>query len=179
MRRILGILFAVAAITGGADRLSAQTQEEFDFVQELLGELQHISFQRGAEYCGFVGIDHTGKLVASEATRGTMASCPLHVPPRSEMTIIASYHTHGAFDEGFINEIPSDIDMRSDQSMGIRGWVSTPGGRLWLVDSRKMVTRQVCAQGCLPIDPNYYKAQAGDVAKTYTYDELVERLQDW
>ena len=40
-----------------------------------------------------------------------------------------------------------------------------------------MIATQICGVGCLPIAPNFYKGQAGDIAVTYTYDELVERLQ--
>ncbi|ARO13501.1 hypothetical protein BVG79_00141 [Ketogulonicigenium robustum] len=170
------ILAACAAFASVAGPAASQTVDEFAFVTDLLRNLQYESFNKHREYCGFIGIDPAGKLVATTATAGTQASCPLHIPPRSEMVIIASYHTHGAFDLGYVNEIPSETDMLSDQSLGVRGWVSTPGGRLWLIDSSKMVARQVCSTGCLPIDPNYYKAQAGEVAKTYTYDELVQRM---
>ena len=92
------------------------------------------------------------------------------------MEVVATYHTHGAFDFTYYNELPSDTDMLSDQSLGVNGWIATPGGRLWFIDSERMVAKQVCGVGCLPIAPNFYKSQAGEIAKRYTYDELVERL---
>jgi hypothetical protein len=93
------------------------------------------------------------------------------------MEVIASYHTHGRFDLAYHNELPSDTDMLNDQSLGVNGWIATPGGRLWFVDSGRMVTKQVCGVGCLPIAPGFYKAQAGDIAKSYSFEELVERLE--
>ena len=93
------------------------------------------------------------------------------------MEVIASYHTHGAFDFSYHNELPSDIDMASDRSLGVNGWIATPGGRLWYVDAKEMVATQICGVGCLPIAPNFYKAQAGEIAPAYTYGDLVERLQ--
>lgn len=137
-------------------------------------DLQELSFKKRSEFCGFVGHDADGSLIASEPVRGDRDSCPLEWP--ADIAVIASYHTHGTFDFTYYNEMPSDTDMLSDQSLGVNGWIATPGGRLWFVNSGRMVAKQVCGVGCLPVAPNFYKAQAGDVAKVYTFDALVERL---
>jgi len=171
MRRSLILCVLMGALAGQAP---AQTREEADFVMDLFQGLQAMSFDKEREHCGFIGRDAQGALVASEATAGSRASCPL-VWPRG-MEVVASYHTHGAFDAGYFNELPSGTDMLSDQSLGVAGWIATPGGRLWYVDGERMVAHQVCGVGCLPTAPGFYKAQAGEVAKGYTYDELVRRL---
>jgi hypothetical protein len=152
----------------------AQSRPEVDFIMDLFTDLQSLSFNKHREYCGFVGYDANGQLAATEARPGAEASCPLDWP--SDMEVVATYHTHGAFDFTYYNELPSDTDMLSDQSLGANGWIATPGGRLWFIDSERMVAKQVCGVGCLPIAPNFYKGQAGEIAKRYTYDELVERL---
>jgi hypothetical protein len=169
--RHLALLVAVGLVPGPA---FAQSREEVDFVLDLFADLQIRSFEKRVEFCGFLGRDGEGRLVASGPTQGNLDSCPMEWPDGLE--VIASYHTHGAFDYAYFNELPSDIDMLNDQSLGIDGWVATPGGRLWFIDSSRMVTKQVCSLGCLPIAPGFYKAQAGDIAKGYTFEELVERL---
>jgi len=171
MRRIAvwvlaALLFPVSA--------SAQSREEVEFVKDLFERLQPRSFDKRREYCGFIGHDPQGRLIASDPRPGQRDSCQLDWP--HGMTVIANYHTHGAFDFAYHNELPSDTDMLIDQSLGVNGWIATPGGRLWYVDSERMVAKQVCGVGCLPIAPNFYKSQAGEIAKGYTYDELVERL---
>ncbi|TNC70361.1 DUF4329 domain-containing protein [Rubellimicrobium roseum] len=153
---------------------AAQSREEVDFVKKLFAELQPRSFDKRREYCGFIGRDAAGDLIATEPQAGNHDSCGLDWP--REMDVIASYHTHGAFDFLYHNELPSDMDLLSDQALGVNGWIATPGGRIWYVDSARMVAKQVCGVGCLPVAPNFYKAQAGDVARSYTFDDLVERL---
>jgi hypothetical protein len=172
MRLIFAV--AVAALLAPSG-LPAQSREEIDFMTRFFTRLQERSFQKRSEYCGFVGRDAAGQLRVTPPLQGNRDSCPLEWP--RDLEVIASYHTHGAFDFSYYNELPSDLDMESDQSLGVDGWIATPGGRLWFVDSERMVATQVCGVGCLPIAPNFYKAQAGDIAPTYTYDELVERLQ--
>jgi hypothetical protein len=172
MRQFLLGVFSVLLLPASAP---AQSREEIDFMMSLFEQLQPLSFDKQREYCGFLGYDASGSLTATEPRGGNRDSCPLDWP--RNLQVVASYHTHGTFDFAYNNELPSDIDMLSDQDMGVDGWIATPGGRLWFVDSERMVAKQVCGVGCLPIAPNFYKAQAGDIAKGYSFDELVERLQ--
>ena len=150
------------------------TWAEIDFVMEVFEDLQIESFNKRREYCGYIGRLPSGELAATEAEAGTQASC-LPVWP-SNMVVIASYHTHGTFDVGYFNEVPSGVDMAGDRSLNINGWVATPGGRLWFVDSKDNESRLVCGIGCLPIAPLFYKGINGTIEKEYTYDELVEKI---
>lgn len=143
-------------------------------MMEFFTEIQPQSFEKKSEYCGFLGRDANGALLTTPPLQGSRDSCPLEWP--RDMEVIASYHTHGTFDFAYHNELPSDTDMLSDQSLGVDGWIATPGGRLWYVDEGQMVAKQICGVGCLPIAPGFYKSQAGQIAKGYTYEALVERL---
>ena len=172
MRHALTLAAFACCLSTGA---VAQSRNEIAFMMDLFERLQPQSFAKEREYCGFLGRDVDGTLRATEPTAGDRDSCPLVWP--GDMEVIASYHTHGTFDFAYYNELPSDTDMLNDQSLGVNGWIATPGGRLWYVDSERMVTKQICGQGCLPIAPGFYKSQAGDIATGYTFDELVERLQ--
>ena len=52
--------------------------------------------------------------------------------------LIASYHTHDALDpaEPDANfELPSSDDLISDSEEGVDGYLSTPGGRFWFIDT--------------------------------------------
>lgn len=169
LRLVLAFLLLVPALG------QAQSREEVEFVKHLFLELQVKSFAKRLEYCGFIGIAPGGELWATPPAEGNEDSCALEWPPGLE--VVATYHTHGAFDFAYHNELPSDVDMLNDQSLGVNGWIATPGGRLWHVDSKRMVAKQVCGVGCLPVAPNFYKSQAGNVAKLYTFDELRERLE--
>ena len=67
--------------------------------------------------------------------------------------------------------------MEGDEAEGIDGWVATPGGRLWYVDSSDMVTSQICGIGCLPMDPDFIPGDMGFVAQSYRYEQLVRLME--
>ncbi len=94
--------------------------------------------------------------------------------PTNIEVITASYHTHGAFSTSYYNEVPSVDDIEGDEAEGIDGWVATPGGRLWYIDTEDMVLSQICGIGCLPKDPRFIKGDMGHIAQSYTYFELVD-----
>lgn len=150
--------------------------EEIDFVTEVFLEIQELSIAKRREYCGYIGRDALGKLVATPAVPGTMASCLPIWPQQREMTVVATYHTHGAFDLGYFNELPSDVDLQGDIALGINGWIATPGGRLWYNDGQAQETRLICGVACLPVSPRFYKGVNGFIAKRYTLEELLRKL---
>jgi len=154
----------------------AQSAEEDALMRTTLSELNVQSFAEGIEFCGYVGFTADGALAISPATRGDESSCLADDPVNLEV-VVASYHTHGDFSTEYSSETPSGTDMEGDEDEGIDGWVSTPGGRLWYIDTTDMITFQVCSIGCLAQDPNFIAGDDGEIAMDYTYDELVERLQ--
>lgn len=159
---ILGLIGTTAA---------AQSAAETAFVKRLFVEIQHASFAAGREFCGTIGLTGDGALVASRPRRGRATSCR----PRDAWTaevIIASYHTHGAFDPRGDSEVPSPDDVWSDIEDGTDGWVATPGGRLWFIDGATGVSRQVCGLGCLPMDPAFRPGFMGPVPESFTLDAL-------
>ncbi len=159
-----------------ASPVSAQDAAEAVIAREVLASLQDISFRKRREYCGYIGYNDAAELVATPATGGTQAACSAAFP--NDIAVVASYHTHGAFDRGYFNEIPSDVDMESDAHFLLNGYVSTPGGRLWYIDGRALVARQICGIGCLPVAPGFTKGSSGEIAQEYTFDELVQKLSD-
>lgn len=173
MRVLLALAAALLALVASA-AAQAQTREEVDFVLRLFERLQPLSFGKEREHCGFIGRDADGRLVATDPMPGLYASCTSPWP--SGLRVLASYHTHGSFDAGYHNELPSEVDMLSDQALGVDGWIATPGGRLWFVESDRMVTKQICGVGCLPVAPGFTKSHSGVIAKGYTFDELAARL---
>jgi hypothetical protein len=154
----------------------AQDSAETQFVKQVFAQLQPISFQNRVEYCGYIGYDAAGNLAASPAVPGDEASCLANDP--GSLDVIASYHTHGGFSEEHYGEIPSGADMEGDEDEGIDGWVATPGGRLWYIDTTDMVTFQVCGVGCLAQDDGFYRGVDGQIAQSYSYKELVRKLDE-
>ena len=151
---------------------SSPSGAELAFVSAILTDLQLRSFAENREFCGYVGLDRMGALMQTAPITGTEASCPLpHVPVG--MTLLASYHTHGTYSPYYASEWPTTQDITTDASDDIDGYISTPGGRLWHVDTDTMVVAQVCGRGCLPQDPAYIAADDGPVQASMSYAQLI------
>jgi hypothetical protein len=167
-QRVLGGLsgqsgFPTAEATGrGAERA---------FMATVLADLQGESFRANAEYCGYLGINSFGEYETTAVNQGDEASCFLPSDTRG-LTIVASFHTHGTYSPAYASEFPTTTDMLSDQADGIDGYISTPGGRLWYVDSDTMTVRQLCGRGCLPQDPNYRPEDDGPLRDQFTLADL-------
>jgi len=170
---------AALALAGSliAPSAFAQSQEELDLMRKTLADLNLQSFEEGIEFCGYVGFDAEGKLAVSPPTRGDESSCLSDDPVNLDL-LTASYHTHGDFSTEYSSETPSGDDMEGDEEEGIDGWVGTPGGRLWYIDTTDMITRQICGIGCLPSDPNFVEGDSGIIEQSYSYDELVIKLDE-
>jgi len=156
---------------------SAQSAAEDALIRQVFAQLQPVSFRENVEYCGYLGLNDDGQLVASPATRGDEGSC-LADDPADIAVITTSYHTHGAYSPDYYNEVPSGDDMEGDEEEGIDGWVATPGGRLWYIDTEDMIARQVCGIGCLTADPRFVAGDMGHIEQSYSYGDLVRRLDE-
>lgn len=155
--------------------VAAQDTAEVDVIKQTFAALQKLSIAENVEYCGYVGFDAAGVLVVSQPTRGDEGTCLAGDPVGIEI-ITASYHTHGGHSLDYFNEVPSGEDMEGDADEGIDGYVATPGGRLWYIDSVDMIASQLCGVGCLPMDPAFDDADNGLVALSYSYDDLIIKL---
>lgn len=148
--------------------------EELALVSTILADLQRRSFATGREHCGYVAVDPSGRWVSTPIVIGDEAACPLPpVPPG--LRVAASFHTHSTYSPFYASEWPTTQDVATDRASGIDGYISTPGGRLWHVDTDAMTVRQLCGRGCLPQDPGYVAAEDGPLRRVMTY----EQLQSW
>lgn len=152
----------------------AQTDDVDAFAKTILNELQPISIADSAEYCGYIFVTDTGGLAATAPARGNEDYCDL---PRPDESVVASYHTHGSFSVTYDNEVPSLDDMSGDLEAQIDGYISTPGGRLWLIDHEAQIARQLCREMCMTPDPNNDADDAGFVPQTFTLQELEARFE--
>lgn len=168
------ILAAVASALAGP--VMAQTAAEIAFMRQVFAELQLATFDARREYCGYIGLDANGELAISQPTRGRRNSC-LADDPVELAVVYASFHTHGAFRDEEGDEVPSVSDIEADADEGIDGYVATPGGRLWYVDTEDMVTYQICGRGCLPQDPSFEPFPDGLIAESYAYDALIDYFE--
>ena len=170
MRMILVLLF----MAWGPGAFAGSLHEEQEFARSILHGLQEASIRSNREYCGLIGRDALGRLIATEAVRGTRARCRYPDPPPGTV-VVASFHTHGAFLRNYDNEVPSVLDVMSEAASRTRGYISTPGGRFWMVDGRTGVSRLLCDARCLPWDPRYQPGLGGAVASKYSIDDLRRR----
>lgn len=165
-------LLICSALLAGATASFAGPKEEVALIKEVFHEIQPLSFKRNREYCGYIGLDEDGELVASKPKRGRKSSC-LARDPREIEVIVASYHTHGGYEGHDAYEVPSVDDIESDEAEGIDGYVATPSGRLWFIDTEDMTISELCGPGCLPQAEGYEPEPDADIRDFYTYDELV------
>ena len=145
---------------------------ELAFVLDLFRDLNPKSIRQNAEYCGYLGKSDTGKYLRTAHAKGTEAGCRLPRWPRT-FTVIASYHTHSTYSTEYESEIPSALDFESDRANEIDGYIATPGGRLWFLDSDSQIARQVCGIGCLPADPNFVPDPPGTIKEAYHYNAIL------
>jgi hypothetical protein len=153
-------------------------ETERAFVLRLLGSLQQRSIAENREYCGFIARDAEGRLVGTEPRRGRIDSC-LPLFPSEEFELVASYHTHGAHDPDADSEVPSADDIKADIEDGTDGYVATPGGRVWLVNSDRARASLLCGLGCIRSDPDYDADDVGPIASSYTLRQLEARSAEF
>ncbi len=169
---------AVAAALLVATPATAQDPAELAAARAVLLELQPRSFSENREYCGYIGIIPGVGYAATEVTRGRTHSCLSRGDESRFVEITASFHTHAGFDTTADSEVPSVDDMLGDMDEGVNGYVATPGGRLWYIDSARAVARKICGLGCMGQDPRFIPGDAGPIAQSYTLRELEAR-ENW
>ena len=176
MFRHIFLLLTLLTMSPGYAQTLAQVAHEEAAAKQILTDLQAISFRKNREYCGVLLRMPSGKLVSSQAFKGTKARCRVKQIPRGA-TVVASYHTHGAYLPGYDNEVPSLLDLEVEIDWGIDGYVSTPGGRFWHVDGRNGTIRMICGLGCLPSDKRFQDQSRvfGKIRSKYTFESLMQR----
>ncbi len=167
MRQLLAITFLAALPTLAL----AQNGAELRLAKSVLSEAQALSFRNNREYCGYIVLDENGDMRTTKLTKGRKASCLADDFPE-EWTPIASFHTHGAHVDGESFEIPSYSDAEGDEEEGVDGYVATPGGRLWYIDSQDREIGMVCGLNCLPADPRFEEYPEDRPPSAFTYEEL-------
>ena len=146
-----------------------------NFARSFLDSIQAQSIAERREYCGYFFIDGAGRLQGTPPRAGTFAGCDMPAPTAGR-GIVASYHTHGAYGRAYDNEVPSIIDLASDFQFGIDGYVSTPGGRVWLVDFQTQTTRQLCGLQCVTSDPGFVPQGEAGIRQSYSIPTLQRRF---
>lgn len=155
---------------------AAQDAREMAAARDILYDLQPLSIRENREYCGVLLRLPDNTLISSKAFRGKKARCTVKRIPTGAR-VVASYHTHGAFLEGYDNEVPSLLDLEVEAEWGIDGYVSTPGGRFWHVDGRRGTIKMICGPGCMPSDSRYrdQSRSFGKIRPDYDYEGLLMR----
>ncbi|WP_224824649.1 DUF4329 domain-containing protein [Cognatishimia sp. MH4019] len=171
---ITGIMIALVGCAPVAPRPPLPQSYVTQAVAFLDG-LQPRSIAENREYCGYFGRDATAAFVASQPNPGGSDYCDLDITEHG-FEVLASYHTHAAFDTEAENEVPSDIDLLSDIGDDVYGFVATPGGRVWLTNPDTRRARQVCGIGCVTSDPQFIRGDAGPIAQSYSLRELQRRF---
>lgn len=142
------------------------------FAISYLNSIQRRSFAEHRELCGYFVLTPSGEIAATPPVPGDMATCSQAAPGTD---VFASYHTHGAFDDGYDNEVPSPEDLLADFHFGIDGYVSTPGGRVWRAEYDVQAALLICGQGCVAVDPAYDFADDIGIRNRYTVAQLQAR----
>ncbi|WP_415157108.1 DUF4329 domain-containing protein [Maritalea sp.] len=146
-----------------------------NYLANFFGPIQELSIANKREYCGYFGLNEDGELIATKPKRGREDSCLADEPSDEMVEILASYHTHGAFDYDADAETPSSDDLAADVDEEVDGYVATPGGRIWKNDVDKEMAILMCGRNCTVSDPDYDNQAFPPVNGSYTLDGLYER----
>lgn len=144
------------------------------FAIAFLDTIQADSITARREFCGYFFRDATGQIGATAPRAGTFATCNMPAPSRFS-GVFASYHTHGAYGARYDNEVPSVTDIQSDVQLGMNGYISTPGGRVWRVNQRTRDTQQLCGLGCVTQDPGFVPRNEEEVLERFSLIQLSLR----
>ena len=128
-----GVVAVAAIASSGSDSndSSTRSQSEREAAFIVLNGINPTSVRENREYGGWVYRNQDNTYGSSRPVRGEAASVTLPNPQTSTPSgsrITASYHTHAGFDPRYDNENFSPQDIRSDNSLGIGGYLATPGG---------------------------------------------------
>lgn len=176
--RILSVLLILFTLPATAETAALANDRKLQAVaKQVLTGLQAPSFRTGREYCGLIGIDPQGRLVATNALKGGVDGCTPRDFPDDRIEPIAAYHTHAAYDPDADSEVPSYDDLAADMDEGLVGFVATPGGRFWVTIPEQSRVVQLCGLRCLPQDRDFVQGDWGNIAKSYTLRQLRQREQ--
>jgi hypothetical protein len=175
MKHVNAIVLCLALVLSAPAPATAQSASETAFVMALMRAMNQLSVRFDREVCGFVLRDATGAYSSTKVSWGGAASCA-SLPLLPGVVPVSSWHTHAAWARGYDGEVPSIQDVEGDMSMGVNGWVATPGGRLWFVDGNTGALRQVCGRDCLPVDPGFVPEEHGPVPDELSLDGLYQRF---
>lgn len=156
---------------------AALTDELDLFAAAHFDRIQPQSIAARVEYCGLLGFDATGRLAATPAKRGKPDSCQPDGAPAG-FEVLASWHTHGAYDRDADTEVPSLDDLINDIEEEIDGYIATPGGRLWLNDAEARESVLLCSAGCIAADPEFRPCPAFPPGERYTLKTLRARADN-
>ena len=172
MKRIFCIMIGLFAAFPAWSQSAPTAADELAYVTKVFEKIQPRSFAMNRELCGYLGKDASGRFVTTRIATGSEDGCTLPYWPE-KFDVLASFHTHSTYSPDYNSEFPSSIDMESDEASGIDGWIATPGGRIWYVDSSEMVAYQVCGESCVPQDPNYVD-EGQTIRPSYSYRAIVK-----
>ncbi|MEO9463130.1 MAG: DUF4329 domain-containing protein [Marinomonas sp.] len=153
----------------------ASDAELTDFAKKTLDEIQPRSFAENREFCGLIFEDDDGALSASEIHEGSESECSFSWASPMGQHPIATFHTHGSFNDDYDGEAPSLLDLQTDIGDQIDGFVATPGGRVWHVDWQDETATQVCGLSCIAQDPKYKPCYSFQPVEKYNVAELMAR----
>ena len=174
--RALHWIFAIAWIVAPGGIAGAEgpaSPGEVAVARAALSVAQARSFRENREFCGYLGYDRHGNVAIGPMTRGQRDECSPLWP--DDLDVVASWHTHAGYDSGAWSEVPTVIDIEADEAEGIDGYVATPGGRFWFVDTTAMEVVRMCPRGCVPGDPRFVPGSEGEIAHSYSYADMLAR----
>ncbi len=155
------------------ERAQAQNVAEIEFAKKTLNAIQAQSIEENREYCGYIGLSADGNFIATPPKKGRKASCFVKTIP-DDITILASYHTHGGYSYDHDSELPSPDDIKADSEEGTDGYISTPGGRVWFTNTETGMATLLCGEACVISDPDYKADPTLPIKSSYQFSELID-----
>lgn len=162
------------SFSASIERPQPQSAAEISFIKSTLNALQPRSIAENREYCGYLGLDASGAFAVSPPKRGGLDGCMPNDPPAG-LQLLASYHTHAAYQFEYDSETPSIDDLEADIAEGVDGYIATPGGRVWYNDALGRQAVLLCDINCITADPQFRPDPDFPIASLYSIQALRMR----
>ncbi|ECW5368048.1 RHS repeat protein, partial [Salmonella enterica subsp. salamae] len=114
----------------GPEKFSDPDTAALDALKKINGQ----SICEDKEFAGLICMDNKKNYFATEANRGEEHESSPFDSPCPGSTVIATYHTHGAYSFGYADDFFSKRDVGVYEYNNVLGYLGTPGGEFKKTD---------------------------------------------
>ncbi|MBV6818845.1 DUF4329 domain-containing protein, partial [Rahnella sp. PD12R] len=128
-----GGLCEVYSFITGPEKFNNEEEAALDALKKING----LSIANNREYAGMIFKDKKNRYFSTKPNEGSRdSSNSLSSPCPAGTDSTGAYHTHGAYDRHYKNEIFSPADINYSSKHNLNGYLGTPEGRFGKMNSK-------------------------------------------